>query len=81
MQSIFRFYFDNEILTLIQSKFYFSTAVTKRYQCIQQDIRKIVRNSLCNVLSRVRRSEKNSQAAEEESYPREIKFENESNED
>ena len=31
---------------LIQSEFYLPAAVTKRYQCTQQDVRKIVRNSL-----------------------------------
>ena len=36
-------------------------------------------NSLRNAPSRVRRSEKNRQAAEEESYPGEIKLEYEGN--
>ena len=31
---------------LIQSEFYLPAAVTKRYQCTQQDVRKIVGNSL-----------------------------------
>ena len=62
---------------LIQSEFYLSTAVTKRYQCTQEDVRKIVGNSLPQAPSRVRRSEKNRQAPEEGSYPREIELENE----
>ena len=36
-----------------------------------------MRSSLPNAPSRVRRSEKNRQAAEDESYPGEIKLENE----
>ena len=64
---------------LIQSESYLSVAVTKRYQCTKQDVRKIVGNSLPQALSRVRRSEKNRQAPEEGSYPREIELENEGN--
>ena len=67
---------------LIQSEFYLPAAVTKRYQCTQQDVRKIVGNSLPQAPPRVRRSEKNRQAPEEGSYPREIELENAgSNED
>ena len=62
-------------------KFEYSAAVTKWYKCTQQDERKIVGNSLPNAPSRVRRSEKNRQAAEKEK-PGEIELENEgSNED
>ena len=39
-------------------KFEYSAAVTKWYKCTQQDVRKIVGNSLPNAPSRVRRSEK-----------------------
>ena len=67
---------------LIQPEFYLTAAVTKRYQCTQQDVRKIVGNSLPQAPSSVRRSENNRQAPEEGSYPREIELENEgSNED
>ena len=69
-------------MILILPEFYLSAAVTKRYQCIQQDVRKIVGNSLPNAPSRVRRPEKNCQAAEKEGYPEEIELGNEgSNED
>ena len=66
-------------LILIQSEFYLSAGIIdrKRYQCTQQDVRKIVRTSLPNASSRVRHSEKNFQAADEESYPGEIELENE----
>ena len=63
-------------LILIHSEFY-SGAVTKRYQCTQKDVQKIVGNSLPNALSRVRGSEKNRQAAEKESYAGEIELGNE----
>ena len=59
-------------MILIQSEFYLSAAVTKR--CTQQDVRKTVRNNLRNAPSRVTRSEKNCQAAEQESYPREVEL-------
>ena len=52
---------------LIQSEFYLSAGVTKSYQCTQKNLRKIVGNSLPHAPSRVRRSEKNRHAAEEES--------------
>ena len=61
---------------LIQSEFYLSAAVTKWYQCKQKDVRKIVENSALHVPSRVRPSERNRQAAEQESYPGEIELEN-----
>ena len=52
------------------------------YQCRQQDVRKMVGNSLPNAPSLVRRSKKNRQATAEESYPGENELENEgSNED
>ena len=60
-------------MILIQSEYYLSAAVTKR--CTQQDVRKIVRNSLRNPPSRVRHSEKNCQAAKQESYLREVELE------
>ena len=52
------------------------------YQCTQQDVQKIVANSLWNTPSCVRGSEKKRQAAEQRTYPWEIELENEgSNED
>ena len=52
------------------------------YQCTQQDVQKIVANSLWNTPSCVRGSEKKRQAAEQKTYPWEIELENEgSNED
>ena len=69
-------------MILIQYEFSLSAAVTKKYHCTQLDVQKIVRNSLPNVPSRVRRLAKNCHAVEEESYPVEIKLKNEeSNED
>ena len=62
-------------MILIQSEFYLSAAVTKSYQCIQQDVQKIKENSLPNGSSRVTSSEKNHLAVEEESYPEEIELE------
>ena len=61
---------------LIQSKFCLSAVVTKRYQCTQQDVRKIVGNNRSHAPSRVRRPEKNRQEVEKESYPGEIELEN-----
>ena len=49
---------------LIQSEFYLSAAVTKRCQCTEQHVEKIVGNSLPHAPSRVRRSEKNSSGSE-----------------
>ena len=49
-------------LILIQSEFYLSAAARKRYQCIQQDEQKAFGNSLPNVPSCARRSEKIRQA-------------------
>ena len=69
---LFLFWYWN--LTWIQSVFCLSAAVTKRYQSTQD-----VENSLRNTPPRVRRSEKNCQAAEEESYPGEIELEKERN--
>ena len=51
------------------------------YQCTQQDVQTNVGNSLPNAPSRLRRSEKNYQVAEKQSYPGEIKLENEGNND
>ena len=62
---------------LVLSEFYLSAAFTNRYQCTQQDVRKIVGDSLPNAPSRVRYSEKNRQAVEEECYLGEIELENE----
>ena len=65
-------------MILIQSEFYLSATVTKRYQCTQQkSCTKNRGNSLRNAPSKVRCSEKNRQAAEEESYPGEIELKNE----
>ena len=76
---MFLFWYWNS--NLIQSEFYLSAAFTKRHQYAQQHVRKIVGNSR-NAPSCVRRSEKNRQAGEEESYPGDIELENEgSNED
>ena len=69
----FLFWYWN--LILVQFEFYLYAAVTKRYQCTQQDVRKIVQNSLPNAPSRVRGSEKNGRSVEEESYPGEIELE------
>ena len=78
----FWFLFSKWNFILIQSQFYFSAAVAKWYQLTQHYLRKIVENSLANAPFPVRRSEKNCQTAEEESYPVEIELENEgSNED
>ena len=69
-------------MILIQYEFSLSAAVTKKYYCTQLDVQKIVRNSLPNVPSRVRRLAKNCHAVEEESYLEEIELKNEeSNED
>ena len=48
-------------------RIHFSAAVTKRHECTQKGAQKIVRNSLRNTPSRVRRLEENRQAAQEES--------------
>ena len=58
-------------------RIHFSAAVTKKHECTQKGAQKIVRNSLRNTPSRVRRLEENRQAAQEESYPGEIELENE----
>ena len=63
-------------MILIKSEFFLLTAVTKSYQYAQQDVQKIVGNSLRNTPSRIRRSEKNRQATEEETFPGEIELEN-----
>ena len=54
---------------LIQSKFYLAATLSKRYPCTQQDVQKVVENSLPDTPSRVTHSEKNRQAAEEAIYP------------
>ena len=71
---VFLFWYWN--LILIQPEFDLSAAVTKKYSCTQQDVHKTVGNSLANAVSRARRSKKNHQAAEEESYPGEIELKN-----
>ena len=68
-------------MILNRSEFYLSAAVTKRYQCTQQDVQTNVGNSLPNAPSRLRRSEKNYQVEEKQSYPGEIKLENKGNND
>ena len=73
----FLFWYWNLILN--QSEFYLSAAVTKRDECTQQDVQTNVGNSLPNAPSRLRRSEKNYQVAEKQSYPGEIELENEGN--
>ena len=58
---------------------YLSAAVTKRYQCTQQDVQKIVGHNFPHAPSRarcIRRTKKNRQVTEEESYPEEIELEN-----
>lgn len=66
-------------MILIQSEFYLSTAVTRMYQCIQQDVQRILRNSLPNGPSCVRDSENSREAVEEETFPGEIGLENREN--
>lgn len=56
---------------------YLSAAVTKRYQCTQEDESKVVENTLQNAPSHLKHSQYNRQAAEEESYPGEIELQNE----
>ena len=77
---LFLFWYWN--LIVIQFEFYLSAKVSKRYQCTQQNVQTIVRNSLPNAPSCERRSEKNHQATEEEVFPGQLELENkESNED
>ena len=61
-------------MILFQSEFYLSAAVRKRYECSQQDVRKIGGTSLRNAKVRVRRSQKNSQATDEERCQGEIEL-------
>lgn len=60
-------------MILVQSEFYLSAVVTKRYQCTQEDVRKLMGNCLQNAPTRARRSQKNPQAIDEERYQVEIK--------
>ena len=64
------------ILTLKFAELYLPAAVTKTYQCTQQDVQQIMGKSLTNAPRRVKRSEKKFQAAKEESYPGEIELKN-----
>ena len=63
-------------MILIQSEFYLSGAVTNRHQCTQQDVQKVEGNIFPNAPSRLRYSQKISQALEKERYPGEIELEN-----
>lgn len=63
-------------MVFIQSEVHVSAVVTKRYQCTQKDVQKIVGISLSIASSCVRYSQKNRQAVEEERYPGEIELQN-----
>ena len=65
---MFLFWYWNSIL--IQPKFYLAATLSKRYPCTQQDVQKIVENSLPNTPLRVKHSEKNCQARRERKLPR-----------
>ena len=55
----------------------YHSAVTKRCQCTREDESKVVENTLQNAPSRLKHSQYNRQAAEEESYAGEIELQNE----
>ena len=55
-------------------QFYVPVGVTKRYECTQEDVRKIVGTIIRNVPSRVRLSQKNPQVNAKERYQRETEL-------